>query len=257
MADTTRDEAASPDVVVSFDWTRYEAVLFDVDGVLTSTASVHAAAWKQTFDAVLLRLADGEHQPFDIDTDYRAYVDGRPRYEGVATFLASRQIALPRGEVTDPPGYDTVCAVGNLKNELVAAFLREGQVDPFPGSVALLDHVDRLGLKMAVVSASANARAVLSAAGLLDRFEVRVDGVVAADQHLAGKPAPDTFLEAARRLGTAPEAAVVVEDAVAGVQAGVAGRFGAVIGVDRHDDPDGLVAAGADIVVPDLGELVP
>lgn len=243
--------------MIAFDWANFEAVLFDLDGVLTSTAAVHAAAWKETFDDALPRLSEEPQEPFDIERDYRPHVDGRPRYQGVATFLASRNIELPWGDPTDEAGYDTVCAIGNLKNDRLRVLLARGEVEAFPGSVALLDHLDGLGLRQAVVSASANAAAVLDAAGLLDRFEVRVDGVVARDLTLAGKPAPDTFREAARRLGTPPARAVVVEDAVAGVEAGVAGRFGAVIGVDRHGQPAGLEAAGADVIVSDLGELVP
>lgn len=239
-----------------FDWSSYDAVLFDLDGVLTSTAAVHAAAWKQTFDDALPRLRD-DPEPFDIDRDYRAYVDGRARYDGVATFLASRGIELPWGDRSDAPGFDTVCAIGNLKNERIGEVLAEGGIEAFPGSVALLDHLSELGLRQAVVSASANASTVLTAAGIADRFTVRVDGVVAREVGLAGKPAPDTFLEAARRLDTAPPQAVVVEDAVAGVEAGVAGGFGAVIGVDRHEQPEELQRAGADVVVADLGELLP
>lgn len=243
--------------MIPFDWSKYEAVLFDLDGVLTSTAAVHAAAWKRTFDEALPLLTDSPQEPFDIERDYRAYVDGRPRYEGVATFLASRAIELPWGDPADKAGFETVCAIGNLKNERLRLVLAQGEVEAFPGSVALMDHLDDLRLHQAVVSASANAGAVLEAAGLLDRFEVRVDGVVTRDLGLAGKPAPDTFLEAARRLGAPPARSVVVEDAVAGVEAGVAGGFGAVIGVDRHGDPAGLEAAGADVIVSDLGELVP
>lgn len=240
-----------------FDWSRFDAVLFDLDGVLTSTAGVHAAAWKETFDEALPRLAPADQEPFDVRREYRDFVDGRPRYEGVATFLSSRGIQLPRGDPTDPPGFDTVCAIGNLKNERLKSVLARGAIEAFPGSLALLAHLARLGLRQAVVSASANAASVLSAAGLLDRFDVRVDGVVTREMGLAGKPAPDTFLEAAHRLGTAPASTVVVEDAVAGVQAGVAGGFGAVIGVDRHSNPTPLRDAGADVIVADLGELVP
>lgn len=240
---------------VTFDWTRFDAVLFDLDGVLTPTAKVHAAAWKKSFDEALEHLIGEGYEPFDIGNDYRAYVDGRPRYEGVATFLSSRDIDLPFGEPGAPPGYETVCAIGNLKNSRFVEILSSEGVDPYPGSVALLDQLEELGIEIAVVSASANASAVLSAAGLDHRFEVLVDGIVAAEMNLAGKPEPDPFLEAARRVGSDPARTVVVEDAVAGVEAGVAGEFGAVIGVDRHDDPEGLRSAGADLVVSDLGEL--
>lgn len=241
--------------VTDLNWNDFEAVLFDLDGVLTPTAKVHAAAWKATFDD-FLATRPGQ-SPFDIDRDYRRYVDGRPRYDGVATFLASRGIELPTGSPDDPPGAETVCGVGNRKNDMVTTLLETQGVEAFPGSIALLDHVTGLGLKRAVVSASANATHVLAAAGLSDRFGAVVDGIVAADLGLAGKPAPDPFLEAARRLDVAPAKAVVVEDAVSGVKAGVAGGFGAVVGVDRHHDPAALQAAGATVVVADLGELVP
>lgn len=240
-----------------FDWSRYQAVLFDLDGVLTSTAALHARAWKRTFDEVLPRLVGPGAAPFDIDADYRAHVDGRPRYEGVAEFLGSRGIRMPWGDPSDPPGTDTICAIGNLKNERVSEVLAGGAVEPFAGSVALLDHLASLGVRTAVVSSSANAGRVLEAAGIADRFDARVDGLVAAAEEIPGKPSPDTFLEAARRLGVEPAKAVVIEDAVAGVEAGAAGEFGAVIGVDRHGEAESLKAAGADVVVSDLGELVP
>lgn len=242
----------------TFDWNRFEGVLFDLDGVLTPTARVHASAWKRTFDAVLEDLTGPEFQPFDADEEYRRFVDGRPRYDGVATFLAARGIELPRGDRSDPPGHGTVCAIGNLKNTLITRVIEEEGVEAYPGSLALLDHLEAGGRhRPAVVSASANALAVLDAAGLRSRFTVIVDGVVAREMDLAGKPEPDPFLEAARRLGVDPAAAVVLEDAVAGVEAGVAGGFGAVIGVDRHSDPGPLWAAGADVVVADLAELLP
>lgn len=237
------------------EWTNFEAVLFDLDGVLTPTARVHAAAWKRTFDDVLEHLSEGDFTPFDADGEYRSYVDGRPRYDGVATFLAARDIELPWGHPSDEPGSDTICAIGNLKNALVGRVLAEEGVQPYPGSLTLLDELGALDLRLAVVSASANAASVLAAAGIEDRFDARVDGVVTSDLGLAGKPEPDSFLEAARRLSVSPEKAVVVEDAVSGVQAGVKGRFGLVIGVDRHDDPGGLRDAGADVVVSDLSEL--
>jgi len=241
--------------VTLVEWTDFEAVLFDLDGVLTPTARVHAAAWKRTFDDVLGYLSAGDFTPFDVDEEYRSYVDGRPRYDGVATFLAARGIELPWGHPSDDPGNDTICAIGNLKNLLVGRVLAEEGVQAYPGSLALLDELGALDLRLAVVSASANAASVLAAAGIADRFDVRVDGVVTAELGLAGKPEPDSFLEAARRLPVSPEKAVVVEDAVAGVQAAIKGRFGLVIGVDRHDDPGGLRSAGADVIVSDLSEL--
>lgn len=239
---------------VTIDWTDFEAVLFDLDGVLTSTARVHAAAWKRTFDEFLAERHP-DQAPFDRDHDYRSHVDGRPRYDGVATFLASRDIHLPWGDPADPPGWDTVCAVGNRKNEMVTALLAIEGAEVYPGSLALLDYLAPLDLALAVVSASANAGAVLQTAGIAERFKVLVDGLVAREMRLEGKPHPAPFLEAARRLDVAPGRAVVVEDAVAGVEAGVAGAFGAVVGVDRHDDPAALAAAGATLVVSDLGVL--
>ncbi len=243
--------------MTTFDWDRFEAVLFDLDGVLTPTARLHAAAWKRTFDAVLAELVGPGFTPFDADGDYRRYVDGRPRYEGVANFLQARGIHLPWGDRGDTPGHATVCAVGNLKNRLITGVIAEEGVEPYPGSIALLDHLASRPLRLGVVSASANAGTVLRAAGIADRFGTVVDGVVARELGLEGKPRPDPFLEAARRLEVAAARAVVVEDAVAGVEAGSAGGFGAVIGVDRHGDPAPLWAAGADVVVSDLGELVP
>lgn len=238
------------------DWSAFDAVLFDLDGVLTDTAAAHAAAWKRTFDAFLAERAvrTGE-RPFD-DEDYRRYVDGRPRYDGVVSFLASRGIALPKGDPTDPPDAETVCGLGNRKNAVLLAFLEEHGVQPFPGSVALLRSLSGQGVRLAVVSASANCEAVLHAAGLNGFFEARVDGIVAAERGLHGKPAPDSFLEAARRLGVDPAHAVVVEDAVSGVEAGRSGGFGLVVGVDRRSDPRPLLEAGADLVVSDLAELL-
>lgn len=239
------------------DWQRFRAILFDLDGVLTPTADIHAAAWKTTFDEYLRersRRTGEPFQPFDPDADYRRWVDGRPRYDGVAAFLASRGITLPWGTPDDPPTAETVCGIGNRKNETVRRLLVEGGIAPYPGSVRFLEAVRRRGLRTAVVSSSANARAVLAAAGL-EGFDTVVDGVVAAERGLKGKPAPDIFWEAARRLGVEPTEAVVVEDAVAGVEAGLAGGFGLIVGVDRHGDPDALREAGADVVVSDLGEL--
>src|SRR5690606_4806696 len=166
--------------VTPIDWRRFDAVLFDLDGVLTSTATVHAAAWKETFDRVLIELVGPDARPFDIDTDYRRYVDGRPRYDGVAEFLSSRNIHLEWGDPSDPPGTTTVCAIGNLKNERLGEVLTRVGVEAFPGSVRLLDHLQALGLRLAVVSSSANAERVRDAAGIADRFEARVDGIVAA-----------------------------------------------------------------------------
>jgi beta-phosphoglucomutase family hydrolase len=242
------------------DWKRFDAVLFDLDGVITATASVHATAWKQMFDEFLAAHAERagvSFVPFDIEGDYKPYVDGRPRYDGVATFLKSRQIDLPRGEPSDDPNQLTVCGLGNRKNALIQEVLAQDGVEVFEGSVKLVFWLHQQVIRQAIVSSSKNAKAVLEAAGIIDLFEVRVDGVVAAQKKLPGKPRPDTFLEAARMLGVEPLRAVVVEDALAGVKAGVNGSFGLVIGVDREGEPEALKEAGADIVVDDLGLLVP
>ncbi|WP_226344205.1 HAD family hydrolase [Agilicoccus flavus] len=235
------------------DWIRYDAALFDLDGVLTPTALVHMAAWAETFDAFLA----GRGQPAYTEQDYYDHVDGRPRYEGVATFLASRGIELPYGDPSDPPEADTVCGIGNRKNVAVNEVLDRDGVDPYPGSLRLLDHLGDAGIRMAVVSSSANAPHVLKVSGIADRFEVVVDGAVAARDGLPGKPEPDTFLAAADRLGVAADRAVVLEDATSGVRAGKAGGFGLVVGVDRGAGPQALSAAGADVVVADLAELLP
>ncbi|MCP9211855.1 HAD family hydrolase [Streptomyces cucumeris] len=236
--------------------TGIRACLFDLDGVLTRTAVVHAAAWKQMFDAFLERRDGPSFRPFDRAADYDEYVDGRPRADGVRTFLASRGIDLPEGAPDDPPDRDTVNGLGNRKNILVLARIREEGVEAYPGSVRFAEAVRDAGLRTAVVSSSANCRDVLIAAGIEHLFEVRIDGVVAAERALPGKPHPDTFLEAARELDTVPGAAAVFEDALAGMEAGRAGRFGQVIGVDRVGQADALRRHGADIVVQDLAELL-
>lgn len=238
---------------------RFDAVLFDLDGVLTATARVHGKCWKRMFDEYLERraAATGEpFRPFDIDDDYKIHVDGKLRYEGVRSFLESRGIALPHGDPGDSPQAETICGLGNRKNELVRETLATEGVDVYERSVALVRQLRNRGIRTAVVSASRNCTAVLAAAGIADLFDLRIDGVVAAERSLAGKPAPDTFLAAAADLGVPPDRAVVVEDAVAGVQAGRAGNFGLVIGVDRKHDADALRAGGAHIVVKDLGELL-
>jgi HAD superfamily hydrolase (TIGR01509 family) len=199
----------------------------------------------------------GTVQPFDLASDYPQYVDGKPRYDGVRSFLASRGITLAEGEPDDPPGRETVTGLGNRKNDLIRATLATEGVDVYEGSVALVRHLRAAGVKTAVVSSSRNAEAVLRAAGIADLFDDRIDGNVAKARQLAGKPSPDTFLAGAAALGVEPARAVVVEDAIAGVAAGRAGRFGLVIGVDREGRPEALRASGADIVVADLAELVP
>jgi beta-phosphoglucomutase family hydrolase len=233
--------------------------LFDLDGVLTQTAKIHAAAWKSMFDQYLRRraaAANAEYVPFDPVADYNQYVDGRPRYEGVRSFLASRSIVLPQGAPSDPPQRKTIDGLGNRKNELVLAMIREHGVEPYEGSVRYLRAALSAGLRLAVVSSSTNARDVLAAAGIAELFEVVIDGVVAERGRLAGKPAPDTFLAGARALGLKPAQAAVFEDALAGVQAGRAGRFGVVIGVDRVGQAAALRANGADVVIGDLSELL-
>lgn len=231
------------------------ACLFDLDGVLTRTAVVHAAAWKEVFDAYLAGRDDGR-LPFDEVVEYSEYVDGRPRADGVRTFLASRGIALPEGDCGDPPGRDTVNGIANRKNQVLLRRLREDGVRTYQGSVRFAEAARGAGLRRAVVSASANCEEVLAAADISDLFEVRVDGITAARDRLAGKPRPDTFLAAAGELGVEPVQAAVIEDALAGMDAGRAGRFGWVIGVDRTGQAEALRAHGADIVVEDLAELL-
>jgi len=236
-----------------------KACLFDLDGVLTKTAAVHNAAWRETFDAFLAARAEatGEpFRPFDPDADYNRYVDGRPRADGVRTFLASRGITLPEGSPDDPPGADTVNGLGNRKNVLLVERIRTDGVDVFEGSVAYLHAAAAAGLRRAVVSASANAPDVLASTGLDKLVEKVVDGRVARAEKLRGKPEPDTFLAGARLLGVTPADAVVFEDAQAGVAAGRAGGFGYVVGVDRVGQADDLRANGADVVVRDLSELL-
>jgi beta-phosphoglucomutase family hydrolase len=235
------------------------ACLFDLDGVLTDTASVHAAAWKQMFDDYLRARAErtGEpFEPFDVKTDYGPYVDGRPRLDGTRGFLASRGITLPDGDSSDGPDAETVNGLATKKNDLVNEKIRTVGVDVYPGSVRYLHAVRDAGIITAVVSSSANAELVLRVAGLSDLIDHRVDGVVAKERKLPGKPAPDTYLAAAADLGVAKEQAVVFEDALAGVESGRAGGFGYVVGVDRVGHADALREHGADVVVQDLEELL-
>ena len=236
-----------------------KACLFDLDGVLTQTAKVHAAAWKEMFDTFLRTRAERTGDPlvpFDAVEDYDEYVDGKPRYDGVRSFLASRGIALPEGDPSDPPKAETIAGLGNRKNELVLALIRRDGVEAYDGSVRYVHAVREAGLHRAVVSSSANCREVLAAAGIEDLFEVRIDGLVAEREHLKGKPAPDTFLAAAHALGVRPSQAAVFEDALAGVAAGRAGRFGFVVGVDRVGQAEALREHGAELVVSDLAELL-
>jgi beta-phosphoglucomutase family hydrolase len=233
--------------------------LFDLDGVLTQTAKIHAQAWKQMFDDFLRDWSErtGEpFEPFDRPTDYDEYVDGLPRLDGVRSFLQSRGIELPMGSPSDPPKAETIHALGTRKNNLVLELIREQGVEPYEGSVRFAESARDEGLRRAVVSSSTNCHDVLMAAGIDHLFEARVDGVVAERENLAGKPAPDTFLEGARLLGAEPAEAAVFEDAQAGVEAGRAGNFGWVVGVDRTGQAEALRRRGADVVVQDLAELL-
>lgn len=234
------------------------ACLFDLDGVLTRTATVHAAAWKDMFDEFLRAYADRTGEPlvpFD-SLDYERYVDGRPRLDGTRAFLAARGIDVPEGSPADSVDAWTVSGLSNRKNQLVLQRLAEGKVEVFDGSVRYVQAVRTAGMPTAVVSSSANTAQVLQVAGIADLFDVRIDGVVAKERGLAGKPAPDTFLAAAEDLGVAASAAAVFEDALAGVEAGRAGRFALVVGVDRAGEADDLLRHGADVVVTDLSELL-
>ncbi len=229
-----------------FDWRNHAGVLFDLDGVITPTAEIHEHAWGELF-------ADFDY----TEADYLRFIDGRPRYDGVRAFLASRHVDLPDGHPSDAPGDDTVCAMGNRKNELFNTILDRDGIAPYPSSLATIDLLDGAGIPSAIVSSSKNARNVLDAAGLGKRFDVVVDGVVATSEHIAGKPAPDMFLHAARQIGIEPDRAVVVEDAVSGVAAGAAGGFAVVIGVDRGAGAATLLDHGATFVVDDLADLLP
>ncbi|MET9731153.1 beta-phosphoglucomutase family hydrolase [Streptomyces sp. NPDC006458] len=232
-----------------------QACLFDLDGVVTKTAVVHAAAWKEMFDAFLREREGPGYRPFDAVGEYGEYVDGRPRADGVRTFLASRGIELPEGGPDDPPRADTVHGLGNRKNELLLEKIRTGGVQAYEGTLRYIEAVRAAGMRTAVVSASANCRDVLRAVHAEDLFDVRIDGIVAAERGLPGKPRPDTFLAAARDLGLAAGQAAVFEDALAGMDAARSGGFGYVVGLDRTGQTDALYAHGADIVVKDLAEL--
>lgn len=240
----------------SIDRQHIDALLFDLDGVVTKTAVVHAAAWKRLFDEFLRRGASGQAwQPFDIERDYRALVDGKPRRDGVRSFLESRGIFLPEGTPDDGPDAETIHGLAERKNGYVLAHVEQKGVEPYEAAVAVIRAARALGFKTAVVSASENCAAVLAAASLAELFDVRVDGTDIDRLGLRGKPAPDTFLEAARRLGVEPGRAVVLEDAIAGVQAGRAGGFALVVGVDRVGHAETLRRNGADVVVTQLSEL--
>lgn len=250
MADPAADLGLRPGV---------RACLFDLDGVLTRTAELHARAWKQAFDELLqarAREAGAPFVPFDPARDYDLYVDGRPRDDGTRAFLASRGVRLPEGAPSDPAGAPTVQGLGRRKNELLRALLRREGVHVYPGSLRYLRAVRAARLRTAVATSSKNCGEVLAAAGIADLFDARVDGLVAAARRLSGKPAPDTYLAAAAALSTPPAEAAVFEDALAGVEAGRAGHFGCVVGVDRAGQAAALAARGADRVVGDLAELL-
>lgn len=245
-------------VKTAIDRTQFDAVIFDLDGVVTRTARVHAAAWKELFDeyrAKRLRCNQPVYPPFDMDHDYRLYVDGKPRYDGIQSFLSAKGIEIPYGHPDDPPDKETICGLGNRKNTLFRQHLQREGVQVYDSTIRLVRRLRESGFRVAIISASENCMAVLKAAGVQEVFHAQVDGVVATELHLRGKPAPDVFLEAARRLETAPGRAVVVEDAVAGVEAGRHGGFGLVIGVDRTGKPERLKEHGAHVVVSDLAEV--
>ena len=232
-------------MTLSINWTRAGAVLFDLDGVVTPTARIHERAWADLF-------ADFDFTP----DDYLAHVDGRPRYDGVQTFLRSRGVDLPWGDPSDPPGDDTICAMGNRKNDSFNAVLERDGIAPYPGTMVVIDALDAAGVPSAIVSSSRNARAVLAAADITDRFATVVDGTTAADEQLAGKPDPAMFHSAARHVDVEPARCIVVEDATSGVAAGAAGGFALVVGIDRGGNRDALLTAGADLVVDDLDETI-
>lgn len=235
------------------DLTTFQAVLFDLDGVLTPTAEVHMHAWQSMFEEL---FAAWDIQPPYTERDYFDYLDGKKRYDGVASLLRSRDVEVPWGDPSDHPSADTVCGIGNRKNEVFSRVLRAEGIAAYPGSIALLDELQAAGIPIAVVSSSKNAEEVLRTAGLRERFPVVMDGVIAERDHLASKPAPDVFVEGARMLGVEPARSAAVEDAISGVQSAVAGGFALVIGVDRGTGPEELRRAGAHLVVEDLAELL-
>lgn len=244
----------------TLEWTHFDAALFDLDGVVTKTARVHASAWQHLFNDYLRTYSartGRPFRPFDIDQDYPRYVDGKPRYEGVKSFLDSREIPLPWGTPEDSAEADTIYGLGKKKDGYFEAYLRNSGVEVYEGTVRFLRAARDQGLKTAIVSSSSHCKQVVESAGLTALFDTRVDGIETQRLHLRGKPAPDTFLEAARRLNVLPQRAIVIEDAQAGVAAGRAGGFGLVIGLDRRHQADALRQQGADIVAIDLSDLLP
>jgi trehalose 6-phosphate phosphatase len=244
---------------MKIDLNRYQAVILDMDGVITRSARAHAASWKRMFDEYLqqrARRGGSEYKPFDDKEDYYRYVDGKPRYEGAQSFLESRGISLTYGSPDDPPDRETVCGLGNRKNRYFREYLSSHGVESYQSTVSFVKEMKQKRKRVAVISSSENAKAVLKAAGVLGLFHVIVDGVDSARLNLKGKPEPDIFLEAARRLKVSPGNAIVIEDALSGVEAGKAGGFALVIGIDRSGQNTGLRSHGADIVVSDLSEIV-
>ena len=235
------------------DLASYDAVLFDLDGVLTPTAEVHMHAWQTMFEQL---FADWNITPPYTERDYFDYLDGKKRYDGVASLLRSRDVEVPWGDPSDPLTADTVCGIGNRKNAFFTQVLQSEGIAPYPGSLAVIERLQAAGIPIAVVSSSKNAEDVLAAAGIRDRFPVVMDGIIAERDHLASKPAPDVFLEAARMLGVEPSRSVAVEDALSGVQSAAAGGFAVVIGVDRGTGAEKLREAGATVVVDDLAAFV-
>ena len=236
----------------------FDAVLFDMDGVLTATAKIHAASWKKLFDSFLQERASARKQsftPFTIDSDYRKYVDGKPRLDGIRDFLRSRDIRLPEGSPEDPPGAETVWSLGERKNRFLNEALATQGVEVYEDTITLVRELRKQGIKTAVVTSSHNCETILRSAGITELFESRIDGVISDRLQLKGKPAPDTYLKAAEQLGADPRRTAIVEDAISGVQAGRAGGFGLVIGVSRGGDPEELRRNGADLVVTDMGEV--
>ena len=257
-AGQTADPGEAPARQAVIAASRFDAVVFDMDGVVTQTATVHAAAWKALFDGYLRERTErtGEpFKPFDVEADYLPYVDGKPRYDGVRDFLASRGVALPWGSPSDGPVAETVCGLGNRKNDFFLREVAEHGVQAFPTTVALIHRLHEAGVETAVISASKNTTAILEAAGVSDLFAAQVDGTVAEQRGLRGKPDPAVFVEAARELGVVSPRAIVVEDAEAGVEAGHKGGFGLVIGVDRAEHADALRRHGANVVVKDLADV--
>jgi alpha,alpha-trehalase len=236
----------------------YDAAVLDMDGVVTRSARAHAAAWKRMFDEYLEKRSEEEgrdYEPFDAEDEYYRLVDGKPRYEGVRRFLEARGVSLPHGDPDDPPGRETVCGLGNLKNEYFLEHLKENGAEAYSSTVEFVHWLRERKVGVAVISSSKNAKAVLEAAGVLDLFPVIIDGVYAVRHELEGKPEPDVFLAAAQKLGADPGRTLIVEDAVAGVQAGRAGGFKLVIGVDRSGRNAELERSGADFIVSDLSEI--